>query len=289
MPRGWQWDETLFRGSARYYERGRLPYPPGLADAVALVLRLDGRGRLLDVGCGPGIIALRLAGLFAEVVGLDADQDMLVEAERRAAELGIGNARWVHALAEDLPADLGMFRAATFAQSFHWMDRERVAATIFAMLEPGGAFVQVSTAQGAVLLPTMPLPYQPPTEPLPHPLPPREAISALVTRYLGPERRAGQGVLLYGTPGNEDAVVRGAGFDPIEVVEVPGRQVITRTADDLVAALYSGSGTAPHLFGDRLPQFEAELRAILAETSPSGLFAEQTGDAEVRVWRKPEG
>jgi hypothetical protein len=46
MPQGWEWDETLFRGSARYYERGRLPYPPGLADALAATLGLDGRGRL---------------------------------------------------------------------------------------------------------------------------------------------------------------------------------------------------------------------------------------------------
>lgn len=80
MPRGWEWDETLFRGNARSYECGRLPYPPGLADAIAAALGLDGRGRLLDVGCGPGTIALRLAPLFAEVVGLDADADMLAAA-----------------------------------------------------------------------------------------------------------------------------------------------------------------------------------------------------------------
>src|SRR3712207_2218170 len=103
MPRGWQWDETLYRGSARFYERGRLPYPPGLADALAAALDLDGRGRLLDVGCGPGIVALRLAHLFEAVVGLDADAAMLAEAEQRASELGVTNASWVHARAEDLP------------------------------------------------------------------------------------------------------------------------------------------------------------------------------------------
>ncbi|MGW6511373.1 chorismate-binding protein, partial [Streptomyces niveus] len=54
MPDGWQWDSTLFRGSAAHYERGRLPYAPGLARTLAAVLGLDGRGRLLDVGCGPG-------------------------------------------------------------------------------------------------------------------------------------------------------------------------------------------------------------------------------------------
>jgi 2-polyprenyl-3-methyl-5-hydroxy-6-metoxy-1,4-benzoquinol methylase len=92
MPKGWQWDATLFKGSARYYERGRLPYPSGLAGALASALRLDGRGRLIDVGCGPGSIALRLAHLFEAVAGLDADPDTLVEAERRAQELGIVNA-----------------------------------------------------------------------------------------------------------------------------------------------------------------------------------------------------
>ena len=278
MPRGWEWDETLFRGSAGYYERGRLPYPPGLADAIAAALGLDGRGHLLDVGCGPGTVALRLAHLFAEVIGLDPDADMLAEAERRAGELGIGNARWVRARAEELPAGLGAVRVATFAASFHWMDRDRVATAIRAMLEPGGAFVQVSA-------PLEELPE--PDRPLPHPLPPRAAIAALVRRYLGPTRRAGQGVLLHGTPGDERAVLRRAGFPDPEIVVVEGRAVIERTIDDLVAAQFSTSSSAPHLFGPRVAEFEGELRALLAETSPSGRFAEQTADAEVRIWRKP--
>jgi ubiquinone/menaquinone biosynthesis C-methylase UbiE len=42
--------------------------------------------RLLDVGCGPGVLAVRLAGLFEAVVGLDPDADMLTEA-RRVAQL----------------------------------------------------------------------------------------------------------------------------------------------------------------------------------------------------------
>jgi SAM-dependent methyltransferase len=277
MPRGWTWDETLFKGSARFYEQGRLHYPPGLAGATAAALGLDGRGRLLDVGCGPGIIGLRLAHLFEEVVGVDADADMVVEAERRAGELGIDNTRWVRLLAEDLPAGLGAFRIATFAQSFHWMDRERVAAIMFEMIEPGGAFVQVSTAESV---------RSDPVE-LPHPRPPAQEIRALVERYLGPERRAGQGVLRYGTPGGEDAVVRAAGFGEIQIVLVPWDDVLLRTIDDLVANEFSSSGSAPHLFGDRLEQFESDLRALLAELSPSGLFAVPMGDAQVRIWRRP--
>ena len=128
--------------------RGRPPYAPGLADALRRILALDGQGRLLDVGCGPGIVTLPLAQLFTEVVGLDPDPGMLAEGARRAAEAGVENIVWVRARAEDLPAGLGRFRVATFAQSFHWMDRDRVAALVLEMLEPGGALVHISDCQG---------------------------------------------------------------------------------------------------------------------------------------------
>lgn len=277
MPRGWQWDETLFQGSARYYAQGRLPYPVELADALAVALGLDGHGRLIDVGCGPGIIAIRLAHLFEEVVGVDADAAMLVEGERRAAELGIANARWHRALAENLPAGLGNFRVATFAQSFHWMDRDRVAAIMFDMLEPGGAFVQVSRPQEFVAVPGD----------APYPPPPGETVKDLVTQYLGPEKRAGQGVLRYGTPDGEPAVLARAGFGAPAIVQIDGGETIVRTVDDLVAAQFSMSGSAPHLFGSRLTEFESDLRAVLAAASPSGRFAMESGDTELRIWRTP--
>ena len=80
----WTWDESLFAGAAEYYEQGRLPYAPGLADVFARSLALDGRGRLLDVGCGPGTVTLRLAPLFEAVVGVDPDAEMLAQASRAA-------------------------------------------------------------------------------------------------------------------------------------------------------------------------------------------------------------
>lgn len=122
----WRWDATLFAGAAEYYERGRLPYAPGLAEAFRDALALDGRGRLLDLGCGPGTVTLRLAHLFDEAVGLDPDSDMLVEARRIAAARGVTGARWVCERAEALPAGLGKVRVVTLAASFHWMDRPRV-------------------------------------------------------------------------------------------------------------------------------------------------------------------
>ena len=275
MPKGWQWDETLYQGSAPYYVQGRLPYAPGLAEELARALALDGRGRLLDVGCGPGVLTLTLAPLFQEAVGLDPDEGMLAEGARRAAAAGSGNVRWVRARGEDLPLGLGQFRVASFGQSFHWMDRERVAAAVFAMLEPGGAFVHVADVKEPQL----------PAGDLPYPHPPYASLRELVRRYLGPTPRAGQGLLRYGTPDNEAAVLRGAGFAGPRRLRVPASGPLPRTTDDLVAWVYSLSGSAPHLFAGQLAAFDADLRSLLREASPSGFFSEQPPDTEVFIWR----
>jgi SAM-dependent methyltransferase len=278
VPEGWEWDETLFAGSAPYYDRGRIPYPPGLHDAFASIADLTGRPRLIDVGCGPGTVARVVADLVEEVVGVDPDGAMLAEAARLASAAGITNARWVNARAEELPDDLGRFRYATFAQSFHWMDRPRVARRIFAALEPGGAFVHVGGAE--VRTPR-------PSTPLPHPAPPDDAIAALVRRFLGPVRRAGRGVLLHGSATGERSVLRAAGFEPAASTIVEGRQILVRTVDDVVANVFSMSGSAPHLFGTRLQEFEGELRALLEAAADAGLFSIQVPDLALVAYRRP--
>jgi SAM-dependent methyltransferase len=270
----WQWDPTLYAGSASHYARGRVAYPQALADLLGAELGLDGSGRLLDVGCGPGSLTLLLAPLVADATGIDADPDMVAEADDLAVRAGVRNVRWRVLRAEDLPAGLGRFRLVTFAQSFHWMDRGRVAAAVHGMLEAGGTCVHVhaTTHEGVDT-----------SRRLPHPEPPRAAIADLVRRCLGPERRAGQGVLPGGTPAREDRVYRAAGFTGPRRHELPG-VVVERTADQVVAAVLSLSGSAPHLFGPRLAAFEADLRALLHDTSPAGLFSQQMREIAVDLW-----
>ncbi len=273
----WEWDETLYAGVAPYYSRGRMPYPTELADALRDELALDGTGRLLDVGCGPGSLTLLLAPLFAEAVGVDADAGMLAEAEREAARRAVANAVWVNLRAEQLPAGLGTFRVATFAQSFHWMDRERVVEAVRGMLEPGGAWVHVNatTHEGVGG-----------SEGLPSPQPPRDAIRKLVRTYLGDDRRAGAGSLPKGPPSGEEDVLRAAGFPTPRRVDVGGGRVFERSEDDVVASVFTLSSAAPHLFGDRLAEFEADLRELLRATSPDGRFAERQREIELVIWRR---
>jgi hypothetical protein len=185
-------------------------------------------------------------------------------------------ARWVQARAEALPAGLGAFAVATFAQSFHWMDRELVAATVRDMLRPGGALVHIADLKTR----------SPTVDGLPHPAVPYAAVDDLVKRYLGPVRRAGRGVLLQGTPGGEADVFARAGFSGPRRLVVPGGQVLERTFDDVVAWVFSMSFSAPHLFEGRRDDFEADLRLLLREVAPSGRFSERAPSTEIFVWRK---
>ncbi len=50
-----------FRTSAEYYLRGRLPYPAELIERVASVTGLGRGDAVLDLGCGPGLLAAALA------------------------------------------------------------------------------------------------------------------------------------------------------------------------------------------------------------------------------------
>jgi len=270
----WTWDETVFEGTATYYRQGRKPYAPALANALAAHLSLDGQGRLLDVGCGPGSVALLFAHLFDKVVGLDPDPGMVAEATRAAAEQGVANATWVQMRAEELPASLGSFRVVSFGQSFHWMDRPRVATAVRDMLDPNGAVVQVD------LWHTSPPDEQPRIGP--HPAVPEAAIDELRRRWLGPHRRAGQG-FRDTSPSGEDEVFQSAGFAPERIVLVPDDRLMTRSADDLVAWVLSTSSTAPHLFGEQLEEFVQDLRALLFETSSDGLFTVALSDNRLRI------
>jgi len=272
----WVWDETVFEGTASYYRRGRKPYASDLAEVLAERLHLDGQGRLLDVGCGPGTVALLFAGLFEEVVGLDPDPGMLLEARISAVEGRITNATWVQMRAEGLPGPLGTFRVISFGQSFHWMDRPRVASAVRRMIDADGAVVQVDLWHN-----------NPPDQVLaigPYPPIPEAAIDQLRRRWLGPDRRAGQG-FRNTSPDGEDAVFQAAGFRPEENVVVPDDRVLDRSVEDVVAWVLSTSSTAPHLFGDRLDDYLRDLRRLLVDQSPEGRFSVALSDNRLRIHR----
>jgi 2-polyprenyl-3-methyl-5-hydroxy-6-metoxy-1,4-benzoquinol methylase len=271
-----RYDPTIYQGAAAHYRCGRPAYSSQLEAVLTAELDLDGSGRLLDGGCGPGILTVRLARLFEEVVGLDPDLAMLAEGQRIADQRGITNIRWVQALAEELPdAAPGPYRVVTFGQSFHWTDEPRVAEAVYDMLEPGGALVLIAhTVKGR------PVPPSPGPPKIPH-----EEIRALTQKYLGSTMRAGQGTAPVRTHRFEDVLVRTRFGAPLSIF-VPGIPDLVRDTESVLSGYFSMSYAAPHLFGDRADDFASDVRELLVSRSPSGLFWDWPGDTEVVLARR---
>ncbi len=271
------YDPTLYLGAAEHYARGRPAYSREFVPTLAAQVGLDGRGQLLDVGCGPGTVALALASLFETVVGVDPDPAMLEQATKRARAAGVDNVRWVLAVAEELrDLGLGPCRLVTFGQSFHWTDTVAVAEVVYELLDPGGAIVLL-----AHQFQDRPKPPGPPGVPEI----PRRAIQALIEQYLGPRTHAGR--TFDGPPRHDyDALLARTCFGPPEVVFAPGRADLVQDVDGVIDHCLSTSFAAPHRFGERLADFEADLRAERERCSPDGRFWDWPGDTCLVIGRK---
>ena len=99
-----------------YY--ARTPYTPALYGRLLEIA--PGRGRALDLGCGPGKVARVLADHFDEVVALDPSAAMI--AAGKAADAGAHpNIAWAQARAEDFES-AEPFDLVTAGGSVHWPD-----------------------------------------------------------------------------------------------------------------------------------------------------------------------
>jgi SAM-dependent methyltransferase len=108
------------------------------------VQRLNGTGgthRLLDVGCGLGMQAARLALRGWEAYGVDASDQMLRLGQFRFPVVH-KKLRVARGIAEALPFRDGYFDVVMCQGAMdHFADRQRFAAEVERVLKPGGHFV----------------------------------------------------------------------------------------------------------------------------------------------------
>jgi ubiquinone/menaquinone biosynthesis C-methylase UbiE len=141
----------VFNVVSRVYDNPvvqRFGYRPN-HDAVVSALRLAGAKRILDVGCGTGILAARIEReLSPEVVyGCDPSAGMLEKARERSATVN-----WIQGTAEALPLEDGAVDAVTTTEAFQFFDQPAALREFHRVLEPGG-HVAI-----AVITPAVPLP-----------------------------------------------------------------------------------------------------------------------------------
>ncbi|HEX6519042.1 MAG TPA: class I SAM-dependent methyltransferase [Streptosporangiaceae bacterium] len=105
------------------------------------------RGTAVDVGCGTGVLAAKLASCFTHVTGIDADEGMAAAASARMADIPrvsirrCGFGEFVSAVGDD-GADL-----ITMVAVLHWLDLDEALARIPALLAPGGRLLVVGLAR----------------------------------------------------------------------------------------------------------------------------------------------
>lgn len=129
--------------SARLYD---LVATPALERLYLRVAReaatISSVGAALDVGCGPGGLAIRLAqeapGL--QVTGMDISPEMVELAGRRAEAAGLdGRVDFRVGAAEAMPFPDGRFDLVVSTLSLHhWPDAEAGLAEVYRVLKPGG-------------------------------------------------------------------------------------------------------------------------------------------------------
>ncbi|MGC9667691.1 class I SAM-dependent methyltransferase [Planosporangium sp. 12N6] len=246
--------DELFRSTAPYYARYRPGYPREFFTYLRERFGLDGTQRALDLGCGPGQIAVPLSADVREVIAVDPEPTMLDEGRTLAAERGITNIHWRVGDSYQLPTmGLDQLDLVTMGASFHWMDRPEVLRTLDRMIVANGAVVVASGGPAGASAP-------PPWE---------DVVTEVRATWLGPERRAGSGTYTHPEQRHEE-VLRHSPFGHVEVVSWTWE--LERTLDQVVGLQFSYSYSAPALLGDNKDAYEADLRRALTATNPSGRY-----------------
>lgn len=249
-PNAPRYDPTLFAGTAEYYARYRFPYPEAMFQHLIQAFRLDGSGVGLDLGCGTGKIAIRLAPHLGRIIGVDPDDEMLREAARCANASGVRNIEFVKGSSWELPLLPRGLRLVTIGQAFHWMDRDQVLLAIHSKLDPKGEVAIIFQEW------TGPEEYQ-------------RAEDETITKFLGERRRAGKGYYEHPIESHEAVLAR----SPFTVLDSWNyHHEREQTIEDAIGYLFSTSRATKQLLGSEAGQFEAELRRRLQEAFPQGIF-----------------
>ena len=146
------WDEYASRFKNRSLAEAYECRPPYPDETYTILFRLLGesRGRVLDVGCGPGKIARSLVDQVDGVDAIDFSQEM-IRVGKSLANGGHPNLQWIHGRVEEVPLKPA-YSMVTAGASIHWME--------WSLVFP--KFREVLTADGYIAIIDGDRPLKPP-------------------------------------------------------------------------------------------------------------------------------
>ena len=125
MDRPVPYEPRRFQSAVPYYERYRLAYPERLIARVAALLGLEPGDAVLDLGCGPGMLAVPFARAGMAVTAADPEPEMLAAAEAAAEAAGVTLDAVAGRLLRSDARDGTVPAGQPSGRAFHWMDRPR--------------------------------------------------------------------------------------------------------------------------------------------------------------------
>jgi ubiquinone/menaquinone biosynthesis C-methylase UbiE len=242
-----------FASTAELYEQLRPPYSAEFFRVVAQKLGLKKQHRLIDLGTGPGLLALGFAPCVGEVTAVDPEPAML-EAARLSISRSGYTVRLIESRAEDLPSDVGPFDVVTIGRALHWMDRSAFGPMFGRLLAPDGAILICGSSSA------------------------RDGSNAWLEPYNAARRAwSNQTLWLEAGKGGEThreliAALARAGFHVAEIIRVEAQHEIS--VSDLARRVLTFSSSSPDVLGDRTDAMLADIEARLSPFSRNGLIAE---------------
>ena len=136
------------------FTRQAVPFAtaPGIKDEAALKLVIDFSGAgpndtVLDVACGPGILACAFARVAKHVTGIDITPAMLERARQLQQERSLTNLTWQQGDVLPLPYPDATFTIVTSRFAFHhFLDPKAVLAEMARVCAPGGTALVIDSA-----------------------------------------------------------------------------------------------------------------------------------------------
>jgi len=241
-----------FATTVALYEELRPPYPAEFFRTVAQRLSFGKQHTLIDLGTGPGLLALGFAPYIGRIVGVDPEPAMIAAA-RETAERASVDLTLVEGRAENLAADIGSFDVVTIGRALHWMDRDAVTARLERLVAPDGTILVCSSHSAGSRNPWL--------------------------DDYNRARRAWSEASLWSESGRAErthrdlsAFFRGTQFRVGELIKVETSHEIS--VGDLARRVLTFSSSSPEVLGDRMEAMLSDVEQRLFPLSRDGFVTE---------------